>query len=119
MPSPYKLKNNPLDTGRILKIAKTLIDEAGEDRKLALESHKFFKAMVEEVQNSEEAGRPDSTAMNLMVECLKVAQNSKNNVIKIMGLVAKLEEAQKDTKTKASAKQVENVFKQLNELSND
>jgi len=118
MPSPYKLKNNPLDTGRIIKIAKTLIDEAGEDRKLALESHKFFRAMVEEAQNDPDA-RPDSTAMNLMVECLKVAQNSKNNVIKIMGLVAKLEEASKEDKTKATGKQIENVFKQLNELSND
>ena len=46
MPSNYVLKNSPMDRNRLQKVCKTLIDEANEDRKLALETHRFFRAML-------------------------------------------------------------------------
>ena len=70
----------------MLKIGKSILQEASEDRQLALEAHRYFKGMVEESENT------DSDAKRLMVECLKLAQSSKNNSIKTLSLMVKLEE---------------------------
>jgi len=71
MPTPYTPKTRALSPTRIQKICKDLIGESGDDRGLALEAHKFFKAMVEE-------NPQDNAAKQLMVDCLKAAQTSKN-----------------------------------------
>lgn len=116
MPSDYVPKVAHLNPNRIQKIAKDLIGEAKEDRDLALHTHKFFRAMVDE-------NPQDSTAKQLMVDCLKVAQASKNNVIKILSLVSKMNnDATSHTgdKTKATSKGTENsVFSELDNLLND
>ncbi len=115
MPSQYVPKTSHMSVNRIQKIAKDLIGESKQDRDLALQTHKFFRAMVDE-------NPQDSTAKQLMVDCLKVAQASKNNVIKVLSLVAKMDV---DTtiiqdKTKASTKGTENsVFSELDNLLND
>jgi hypothetical protein len=70
MVTNYIPKTAILGPTRIQRIAKKLIDEAGEDRKLALEAHRFFRAMVDE-------NPQDAAAKNLMVDTLKVAQASK------------------------------------------
>ena len=62
------------------------MDEAKEDRDLALESHQYFKEMVERSDGT------DNDAKRLMVDCLKLAQSSKNNSIKTLTLLIKLEE---------------------------
>lgn len=114
MPSEYIPKNPAFGPNRFQKIAKDLIKESSEDRKLALETHKFFREMVAANSN-------DSTAKNLMVECLKVAQASKNNVIKILNLVVKMEEAGvlPQDKTKASKGTANTAFAELSELLHD
>jgi hypothetical protein len=110
MATNYTPKTKALAPNRIQKICKTLIDEAGSDRGLALEAHKFFKAMVEE-------NPQDNTAKQLMVDCLKAAQTSKNNVIKILDLVIKLEDkVPASDKTKNSANTNNSVFSQLDSL---
>lgn len=110
MPSDYIPKVPVLNKNRVQKIAKKLIEEAGEDRRLALEAHRFFRQMVDENPN-------DGTAKSLMVDALKVAQSSKNNVVKILNLVVKMEEATTEDKTKASGKgSNSNIFSQFDKL---
>jgi len=112
MPTNYIPKNSLLGPTRVQRIAKKLIDEAGEDRNLALEAHRFFRAMVDE-------NPQDAAAKNLMVDTLKVAQASKNNVVKILNLVIKMEETNPDTRTKASKGSENSVFNELNNLINE
>ena len=111
MAKNYIPKTDPLSINRIKKIAKDLITESAEDRKLALEAHRFFRQMVDE-------NGTDSTAKSLMVDALKVAQASKNNVIKIMGLVIKMEDnvASKET-SKASGGAPNALFNDLDNLT--
>lgn len=110
MPREYQLKRSPLDFNRIQKIAKELILESKEDRSLALETYRLFREMVEE-------NPQDAAAKNLMADCLKISQSSKNNVIKVMGLLVKLEESKQD-RTKSSAKGESSVFSELDNLTN-
>tara|TARA_Y100001951_G_C11197661_1_gene215263 strand:- start:38 stop:379 length:342 start_codon:yes stop_codon:yes gene_type:complete len=86
MTTDYVLKRSPFDKNRMLKIGKNILDEAKEDRDLALESHQYFKEMVERSDGT------DNDAKRLMVDCLKLAQSSKNNSIKTLTLLIKLEE---------------------------
>ena len=109
MVSNYIPKNSLLGPTRIQRIAKKIIDEASDDRKLALETHRFFRGMVDE-------NPQDSAAKSLMVDCLKVAQASKNNVIKILNLVVKMEESGDNDLTQASGKKENSVFAQLDNL---
>ena len=112
MPTNYIPKNSILGPTRGQRIPKKLIDESAEDRNLALDAHRFFKAMVDE-------NPQDAAAKNLMVDALKVAQASKNNVVKILNLIVKMEDNSSDNKTKAS-KGVENsVFNELDNLLKD
>jgi len=106
MPSPYVLKNPPLDKNRIQKTCKKVIDEANEDRKLALETHRFFRQMLDE-------NPQDSTAKNLMVDCLKLAQTSKTSILKVVDLLIKLEAAQRQNDANAS----ESLYTQLDNLT--
>ncbi len=110
MPSEYVPKKPVMNKNRVQRIAKKLIEEAGEDRALALEAHRFFRQMVDE-------NPQDAAAKSLMVDCLKVAQSSKNNVVKVLGLVVKMEEADnKSSKDKANPgdEDTNNIFEQLN-----
>lgn len=86
MVTTYIPKTPIMNSNRIQRIAKKLIEEAGEDRQLALETHRFFREMVDE-------NPQDAAAKNLLVDCLKVAQASKNNVIKVLNLLVKMEES--------------------------
>lgn len=86
MSKEYVLRRSPFDKNRMLKIGKSILEEASEDRQLALEAHRYFKDMVEQSENT------DNDAKRLMVDCLKLAQSSKNNSIKTLSLMVKLEE---------------------------
>ena len=86
MRKEYILKRSPFDKNRMLKIGKSILDEAREDRDLALEAHRYFKDMVARSENT------DNDAKRLMVECLKLAQSSKTSSIKTLTLMVKLEE---------------------------
>ena len=86
MRKEYILKRSPFDKNRMLKIGKSILDEASEDRDLALEAHRYFKDMVARSENT------DNDAKRLMVECLKLAQSSKTSSIKALTLMVKLEE---------------------------
>jgi len=106
MPSEYKLKNSVLDYNRLQKICKKIMEDSREDRNLALESHRYFRQMVEE-------NPQDASAKNLMVDCLKLAQSSKTNTIKAVDLLVKLEESFSKTNGKDAA----NLFSELDKIS--
>jgi len=111
MPSNYIPKNSVMGPTRVQKIAKKLIEEAAEDRKLALEAHRFFRVMIDE-------NPQDAAAKNLLVDTLKVAQASKNNVVKILNLMVKMEEATSITKA-SSQGSPNSVFNELDSLLNE
>jgi hypothetical protein len=54
-----------------------------------------------------------------MVDALKVAQASKNNVVKILNLIVKMEDNSSENKTKASKGPENSVFNELNNLLKD
>ena len=112
MVSNYVPKNSVLGPTRIQRVAKKIIEESADDRKLALETHRFFRQMVDE-------NPQDAAAKSLMVDCLKVAQASKNNVIKVLNLVIKMEEIQPDSKSTSGTKNVNSVFSELDSILND
>jgi hypothetical protein len=107
MPSQYILKNSPLDKNRIQKVCKKLIDEGNEDRNLALDTHRFFREMLDE-------NPQDAAAKNLMVDCLKLAQTSKSSTLKVVDLLIKLETAQSRGADKA---EVDSLYSQLDNLT--
>tara|TARA_R110000744_G_scaffold197_4_gene798 strand:- start:749 stop:1078 length:330 start_codon:yes stop_codon:yes gene_type:complete len=92
MPSEYILKRSVIDGNRIQKISKKVIDECKEDRTLALEGYRYFKLMVDENPN-------DSSAKSQMVDCLKLAQNSKGATIKILEMLVKIEATERSQKS--------------------
>ena len=85
MPAEYKLKNSPINRNRLHKIAKTLVDESKEDRKAAQDAFSYFRDIVENSTTEESV----STAQKCMVDCLKLAQDSRNKVIKALELIIK------------------------------
>lgn len=92
MPSEYVLKRSVIDGNRIQKISKKAMEEAKEDRDLALSAYRYFKEMVDENPN-------DSAAKSQMVDCLKLAQSSKTHTIKILDMLVRLESAAAAKKT--------------------
>ena len=107
MPSPYVLKNSPIDKNRIQKVCKKVLDEANEDRKLALDTHRFFRQMLDE-------NPQDASAKTLMVDCLKLAQTSKTSTLKIIDLLIKLEAAQSRGD---NAAEVGSLYSQISKLT--
>ena len=83
MPNTYILKKPVFDANRLQKIAKNILDEAKDDRDKALDTYDFFKTRVE---NDPEEG----DSKRGMVECLKIAQSSKNAAIKLVDLFVKM-----------------------------
>ena len=107
MPSQYILKNSPLDKNRLQKVCKKLIDEANEDRTLALDTHRFFREMLND-------NPQDASAKNLMVDCLKLAQTSKTSTLKVVDLLIKLEAAYSKGADKS---EMDSLYSQLDNLT--
>ena len=106
MPSDYQLKRAVLDSNRVQKYAKKIMDDSSEDRKLALEAYRYFKSMVDE-------NPTDSVAKQQMSDCLKLAQTSKANTIKAIDILIKYENA------KDSADSSVSLFTKLEQLTNE
>ena len=83
MPKTYVLKKPVIDANRIQKIAKKVLEECSNDRGKALETYEFFKRRVEQSPD-------DGDSKRAMVECLKLAQNSKSATLKLIDLFIKM-----------------------------
>jgi len=118
MSDNYTLKNPPFDRYRLQKISKNLISQCEKDRELALETHEYFKRRVEE-------NPTDGVSKNLMVDCLKLVQSSKNHSVKLVEMlwkvVTKAGEDSSMPTTKASGKEedLSSSFSELSKLIRD
>jgi len=111
MVTNYILKQPPIDSNRIQKIAKRIIEESGEDRELAMQAYTYFKDMVEE-------NPQDTAAKSQMVDCLKLMQSSKTNILKILDILVK--QQSKSSHTSATRNNDEDkfsIYKQISDLS--
>jgi hypothetical protein len=108
MPTTYIPKTPHLSQTKLQKIAKKLIEDSEEDRILALEAHRYFKERVEE-------NPADNVSKSLMVDCLKVAQTSKQYTVKVITLMSKMNDERTPEKTKSSG-QTESVFSELDNM---
>jgi hypothetical protein len=91
MVSNYNLKKSPLTKNRIHKIAKNLIEESFEDRKCALEAFRYFKDKVDTFHADREMREVVSKAEQCMVDCLKLAAQSREKAIRGIEMAIKAE----------------------------
>ena len=110
MPSEYTLKRSVLDANRLQKHAKKIIDDASDDRNLALEAYKYFKEMVDE-------NPQDSVSKAQMVDCLKLAQTSKTSALKVRDILIKFEAV--TAKTESSSSSPASLFNRIEELASE
>lgn len=96
----YVLKSQTLSVNRITRIAKEFITESKEDRERALSAYDYFKGIADNSLSEGEAIN-GSTAQKCMVDCLKLAQESRNKTLKAFELMLKLT---KDIKTSSEDK---------------
>lgn len=108
MPTHYTLKRSPIDKNRLLKLCKESVENSIKDRKLALETYKYFKSLVTENPN-------DNTSKTLMVDCLKAMQASTKTGADLIELFIKVENTLSEGKTKDSI----SLFDQLETSSGD
>jgi hypothetical protein len=109
MPTTYTLKNPVLDHNRLQKVCKQTLDDAKEDRQLALELHRYFRERVEE-------NPQDTVSKNLMVDCLKLAQSSKSNIHRTLDIIVKLENS---FGAKDASGGNQDMFSQLSDILHD
>jgi len=110
----YILKKPPIDPNRIQKIAKRIIEESGEDRELAQQAYTYFKEMVDE-------NPQDTAAKSQMVDCLKLMQSSKTNILKILDNLIKQQAKQAPKTAVRNNTDSDNfsIYKQISELSDN
>jgi len=92
MPREYQLKRPTMDLNRLKKVAKSVLDDSKKDREHALEYLRVFRAMLTENPN-------DDASKKAITDCLKLAQTSKGNVVKVLDLMIKLENIDNRTNT--------------------
>jgi hypothetical protein len=103
MPSPYTPKTSYFSEARVQKMAKEVIKDSSEDRKLALEAFEYFKEMV--------AHNPlDDKAKAEMSKALDLAQGANDKVVKILDLMLKMTQAE----MKGTPKTTNMSFEDLN-----
>tara|TARA_R100001082_G_scaffold75339_1_gene43604 strand:- start:3007 stop:3321 length:315 start_codon:yes stop_codon:yes gene_type:complete len=91
MPKIYTPKTSYFSEQRVQKMAKDVVRDSVEDRKLALEAFNYFKEMV--------ADNPlDDKAKQEMSKALDLAQGANDKVVKILDLMLKMTQAEMKTK---------------------
>jgi hypothetical protein len=73
-----------------------------------LDAHRYFKERVEE-------NPTDNVSKTLMVDCLKVAQTSKQYTVRVITLMSKMNEEEMPEKTKSSGS-TSSVFSELDNM---
>lgn len=87
MPKIYTPKTSYFSETRVQKMAKDVIKDSTEDRKLALEAFEYFKDMV--IDNP-----LDDKAKQEMSKALDLAQGANDKVVKILDLMLKMTQAE-------------------------
>lgn len=84
MARDYSPKVNPLSSNRLLRIIKETVDRANKEELLVQETYDYFKELVE---NNVEG---DHSSKSAMIDCLKILQNSKVTISKLVATAAKI-----------------------------
>lgn len=89
------LKNPVLDIHRLQKHLKDCLAQSDEDRKMALDAYNYFKGLVDRGvmgEGEEPQIMSDDASKRCMIDSLKLIQSSRDQLLKIMGLLLKVEE---------------------------
>ena len=90
MPKLYIPKTSYFSEARVQKMAKDIVRDSVQDRKLALEAFEYFKDMV--------ADNPlDDKAKAEMSKALDLAQGANDKVVKILDLMLKMTQTEMRT----------------------
>lgn len=104
MPKVYTPKQSYFSEQRVQKMAKDVVRDSAQDRKLALEAFEYFKNMV--------ADNPlDDKAKAEMSKALDLAQGANDKVVKILDLMLKMTQAEMKTSTKSDPMSFEDLSK--------
>lgn len=90
MPKLYTPKTSYFSEARVQKMAKDIVRDSVQDRKLALEAFEYFKDMV--VDNP-----LDDKAKAEMSKALDLAQGANDKVVKILDLMLKMTQTEMRT----------------------
>ena len=104
MPKVYTPKQSYFSEQRVQKMAKDVVRDSAQDRKLALEAFEYFKNMV--------ADNPlDDKAKAEMSKALDLAQGENDKVVKILDLMLKMTQAEMKNSTKSDPMSFEDLSK--------
>jgi len=93
MPKLYTPKTSYFSEPRVQKLAKDVVRDCAQDRKMALEAFEYFKQMV--------ANNPlDDKAKAEMSKALDLAQGANDKVVKVLDLMLKMTQAEMRTTKK-------------------
>jgi hypothetical protein len=102
MPKVYTPKQSYFSEQRVQKMAKDVVRDSAQDRKLALEAFEYFKNMV--------ADNPlDDKAKAEMSKALDLAQGANDKVVKILDLMLKMTQAEMKNSTKSDPMSFEDL----------
>jgi hypothetical protein len=88
MPTTYVPKTNPLSKARLIKSAKDILKTCDDDRDKALSLFEHFKEIARDGEVETEIRLQ---ANKLAVDCLKLAQTSKDKSVKLIDTLIKLD----------------------------
>lgn len=104
MPKVYTPKQSYFSEQRVQKMAKDVVRDSSQDRKLALEAFEYFKNMV--------ADNPlDDKAKAEMSKALDLAQGANDKVVKILDLMLKMTQAEMKNTKKSDPMSFEDLSK--------
>ena len=104
MPKVYTPKQSYFSEQRVQKMAKDVVRDSSQDRKLALEAFEYFKNMV--------AANPlDDKAKAEMSKALDLAQGANDKVVKILDLMLKMTQAEMKNTKKSDPMSFEDLSK--------
>jgi len=104
MPKIYTPKHSYFSELRVQKMAKDVVRDSVQDRKLALEAFEYFKDMV--------ADNPlDDKAKAEMSKALDLAQGANDKVVKILDLMLKMTQAEMKTQKTTDPMSFEDLSK--------
>jgi len=104
MPKVYTPKQSYFSEQRVQKMAKDVVRDSSQDRKLALEAFEYFRNMV--------ADNPlDDKAKAEMSKALDLAQGANDKVVKILDLMLKMTQAEMKSPKKLDPMSFEDLSK--------
>tara|TARA_R110000824_G_scaffold63133_3_gene166376 strand:+ start:2672 stop:2986 length:315 start_codon:yes stop_codon:yes gene_type:complete len=104
MPKIYTPKMSYFSEARVQKMAKDVVRDSIQDRKLALEAFEYFKDMISD-------NPLDDKAKTELSKALDLAQGANDKVVKILDLMLKMTQAEMKTQKPTDPMSFEDLSK--------